>query len=66
MTIIVDNTGFSVEHWSRFTEDEFIEANMKTTFKQHSEVDRRMILQFAYQKIYESYSTRDAKKAERL
>jgi hypothetical protein len=66
MTIIVDNTGFSVEHWSRFTEDEFIEANMRTTFKQHSDNDRRTLLQFAYQRIHESYTTRDAKKAERI
>lgn len=66
MTVIVDNTGFSVEHWSRFTEAEFIEANMRTTFKQHSENGRRTLLKFAYQQIHESYATRDAKKAERL
>jgi hypothetical protein len=66
MTVIVDNTGFNVEHWARFTEDEFMEANMRTTFKQHSENDRRTLLKFVYQQIHESYATRDAKKAERL
>lgn len=60
MTVIVDNTGFNVEHWARFTEDEFIEANMRTTFKQHSENDRRTLLQFTYQQIVNDAS-RDAK-----
>lgn len=52
MTVIIDGTGFSVEHWSRFTEPEFIEQNMRQgAFKQHSEQDRRTLLQFAYQQI---------------
>jgi hypothetical protein len=51
MTIIVDNTGFSVEHWARFTEAEFIEQNMSKVFQQHTESDRRLLLQFAYQQI---------------
>jgi hypothetical protein len=63
MTVIVDNTGFSVEHWSRFTEAEFIEANMRTAFKKHNEHDRRTLLQFAYQQIINDAS-RDAKAAK--
>jgi hypothetical protein len=65
MTIIVDNTGFSVEHWARFTETEFIEQNMSKVFQQHTEVDRRLLLQFAYQQIVYDAS-RDAKTVEKL
>jgi hypothetical protein len=65
MTIIVDNTGFNVEHWARFTEDEFIKANMRTTFKQHSENDRRTVLQFVYQQIMYD-ATRNAEALKRL
>lgn len=57
MTVIVDNTGFSVEHWSRFNEAEFIEQNMKQgTFKQHSEADRRALLSFAYKQIQDEHN----------
>jgi hypothetical protein len=52
MTVILDNTGFSVEHWSRFTEAEFIEqAMVQQFFKQHPEEIRRELLQQAYQLI---------------
>lgn len=52
MTVIVDNTGFSVNHWSRFTEADFIEQNLKAgIYKQYQETDRRALLQFAYQQI---------------
>lgn len=45
MTIIFDNTGFSVEYWGRFTESEFIEQGMKQkVFKQHPDDVRRQLL----------------------
>jgi hypothetical protein len=66
MTVIVDNTGFSVQHWSRFTEAEFIEQNMKQmAFKQHSEADRRSLLSFAYKQVQDDVA-RNAKEAERV
>jgi hypothetical protein len=50
MTIILDNTGFNVEHWSRFTEAEFIEQAMKEKFyKQHPDDVRRELLKQVYQ-----------------
>lgn len=50
MTIIFDNTGFSVEYWGRFNESEFIEWGMKQkVFKQHSDEVRRELLKQAYQ-----------------
>lgn len=53
MTIIFDNTGFSVEYWGRFTESEFIEQGMKQkVFKQHSDEVRRQLLQQVYQIIH--------------
>lgn len=64
MTVIVDNTGFSVAHWSRYTESEFIEQNIRQgVFKQHSEADRRALLLFAYKQIMHD-DPRNAKKAE--
>jgi hypothetical protein len=66
MTVIIDNTGFSVEHWARFTESEFIEQTMKQKFfKQHLDDIRRALLKQVYQIII-SDLTRDAKKAKRL
>lgn len=50
MTIIFDNTGFSVEYWGRFTESEFIEQGMKQkVFKQYPDEVRRQLLKQAYQ-----------------
>jgi hypothetical protein len=63
MTVIVDNTGFSVEHWSRFTEAEFIEQAMKEKFfKQHSDNTRRDLLKLAYQIINDAPRTIQATK----
>jgi hypothetical protein len=59
MTIIFDNTGFSVEYWGRFTESEFIEQGMKQkVFKKHPDEVRRLLLQQAYQIIHDA--TRNA------
>lgn len=45
MTIIFDNTGFSIEYWGRFTESEFIEQGMmQRVFKQHADDVRRELL----------------------
>lgn len=62
MTVILDNTGFNVEHWSRFTEAEFIEQGMKQRFfKQHQDEVRRQLLKQAYQIINDaSRSTKAA------
>jgi hypothetical protein len=66
MTVIVDNTGFSVAHWSRFTEAEFIEQAMNEGFfKQHNEADRRLLLSFAYKQVQDD-AARNAKEAERV
>jgi hypothetical protein len=52
MTVIIDNTGFSIEYWSRFTEAEFIEQGMKQkVFKQHPDDVRRELLKQAYRII---------------
>jgi hypothetical protein len=52
MTVIIDNTGFSVEHWTRFTEAEFIEQGMRQkVFKQYQDGIRRELLKQAYQII---------------
>lgn len=52
MTIIVDNTGFSVEHWSRFNESDFIQQNIREgVFKQYAESERRELLKQTYQLI---------------
>lgn len=52
MTIILDNTGFNIEYWSRFTESEFVEHGMQQkVFKQHSDEVRRELLKQAYQII---------------
>lgn len=52
MTIIFDNTGFSVEYWGRFTESEFIEHGMQQkVFKGRPDDVRRELLKQAYQII---------------
>lgn len=53
MTIIFDNTGFSVEYWGRFTESELIEQGMRQkVFKQYPDDVRRELLKQAYQIIH--------------
>ena len=60
MTIIFDNTGFSIEYWGRFTESEFVEQGMKQRFyKQHPDDKRRELLKLAYQ-IMQHDITRNA------
>lgn len=50
MTIIFENTGFSIEYWGRFTESEFIEQGMKQqVFKQFADDVRRVLLKQVYQ-----------------
>jgi hypothetical protein len=59
MTIIFDNTGFSVEYWGRFTESEFIEHGMQQkVFKDRPDEVRRQLLKQAYQVIHDA--TRNA------
>ena len=65
MTIIFDNTGFSVEYWSRFTESEFIGQGMRQkVFKQYPDDVRRELLKQAYQIIDDTPRTIQA--TERL
>lgn len=66
MTIIFDNTGFSIEYWGRFTESEFIEHGMKQkVFKQYPDEVRRQLLKQAYQ-IMQDDIARNATAAKRL
>lgn len=62
MTVIVNNTGFSVEYWARFSEEEFVQrAIQQQVYKWMNEEDRRVLLKQAYQLIYDT--ARNAKKA---
>lgn len=55
MTVIIDNTGFSVDHWARFTEAEFIAEGFKNRlFKEYAEDARRELLKQAYQIIHDT------------
>lgn len=65
MTVIVDNTGFNVTYWSRFTEAEFIEMNMRHAFRQYGDKERRELLLFAYQQIRHDLA-RTTKEAKRV
>jgi hypothetical protein len=66
MTVIIDNTGFSVEHWSRFNEAEFIAQAMRERFfKQYGEVDRRLLLSETY-KLINNYTPRTSETAKKL
>lgn len=66
MTIILDNTGFSVEYWGRFTESEFIEQGMKQmVFKQYPDETRRQLLFEAF-KIINNHTPRTTKTTEGL
>lgn len=66
MTIIFDNTGFSIEYWGRFTESEFIEQGMKQKFfKQHPNDKRRELLKQVYQTIQDDIA-RNATAVKRL
>ena len=58
MTIIFDNTGFSVEYWGRFTESEFIEQGMRQkVFKLRPDEVRRELLKQAYRVINDAPRT---------
>lgn len=66
MTIIFDNTGFSVEYWGRFTESEFIEQGMKQmVFKGRDDEVRRELLKQAYQIIQDDIA-RNGKAIKRI
>lgn len=59
MTIIFDNTGFSVDYWGRFTESEFIEHGMQQkVFKGQPDDVRRELLKQAYRVIHDVTRTR--------
>jgi hypothetical protein len=50
MTIIFDNTGFSVEYWGRFTEPEFVAHGInQKVFKNRPDEVRRELLKHVYQ-----------------
>lgn len=52
MTIIFENTGFSVEYWGRFNEVEFIEHGMQQhVFKDRPDEIRLQLLKQAFQII---------------
>jgi hypothetical protein len=55
MTIIFENTGFSIEYWGRFNEAEFIEQAMRQkVFKQYPDEVRRDLLKQVYQIIHDT------------
>lgn len=62
MTIIFDNTGFSIEYWGRFTEFEFIEQGMKQkVFKQRPDDVRKELLRQAYKIMQDDIARTTAK-----
>lgn len=64
--MILDNTGFNVDYWARFSEDEFIKENMKSgTFGQYQKDDRIILLKFAYKQI-KGDAPRDAEAVVRV
>ena len=53
MTVIVNSTGFSVEYWARFSEQEFIDQALKQqVYKGLPESDRRELLLQVYKIIH--------------
>lgn len=63
MTVIVNNTGFSVEYWARFGEQEFIEqAIRQRIFKDVEESDRILLLKQVH-KLLQDHPARTTKKA---
>lgn len=62
--MILENTGFNVEHWARFPEDEFISRCLKDgVFKQFALDDREALLKQAY-KMIQHDATRNAEKVK--
>lgn len=63
MTVIVNNTGFSVEYWARFSEEEFItHAIQQQIYKGMADEDRKLLLSQAF-KLIQDYTTRNAETA---
>lgn len=53
MTVIVNSTGFGVEYWARFSEQEFVEHAIKQRiYKELSDPNRRMLLLQVYKIIH--------------
>lgn len=60
--MILENTGFNVDHWARFTEEGFICQCLKEgIYKQFGEQERIILLKEAY-KIIIHDAARNAKK----
>lgn len=56
--MILENTGFNVDHWTRFTEQEFISQCLKDgVFKQFGEKERIILLKEAYKIINDTSRT---------
>jgi hypothetical protein len=57
VTVIVNNTGFNVKYWARFSEVEFVSQNIRQgVYKDRPEEDRRILLSQAYQLIKDDYA----------
>lgn len=60
--MILENTGFNVGHWARFTEEEFISQCLKDgVYKKFRDQERIILLKEAY-KIIIHDAARNAKK----
>jgi len=63
MTVVIDNTGFSVNYWARFDEQGFINHGLQQRFfKDRGHEVRIELLRIAYQQVQYDV-TRNAKKA---
>ena len=60
--MVIENTGFNIQYWSRFNEPDFIAMGIKLRlFKQFPEASRIELLKQAYRIINDT--TRTTKKA---
>lgn len=62
MDIKVDNVGFNVDHWSKKTEAEFMDAEKHNAPANLSEADKTTWLENAFAKIMELASPVEKKK----
>lgn len=53
MTIILDNTGFSVDHWTRFTEMDLIKEGFRQrSFARKPDSERIELLKLLYKLLH--------------
>lgn len=63
MTVVIENTGFNVNYWARFDEQQFIQHGLaQQVFKDRDYETRIELLAIAYQQVQYD-APRDAEKA---